>query len=55
MVCIIGLFGFGKSIFLRCLNLFEILIGGKMYYNGFNVMDKSIDIRFFREEVGMVF
>lgn len=26
-----------------------------MYYNGSNVMDKSIDIRSLREEVGMVF
>ncbi|AQS08770.1 glutamine transport ATP-binding protein GlnQ [Clostridium saccharobutylicum] len=55
VVCIIGPSGSGKSTFLRCLNLFEIPSGGKMYYNGSNVMDKSIDIRSLREEVGMVF
>lgn len=55
VVCIIGPSGSGKSTFLRCLNLFETPTGGDMYYNGNNVMDKSVDIRSLREEVGMVF
>jgi polar amino acid transport system ATP-binding protein len=55
VVCIIGPSGSGKSTFLRCLNLFEIPSGGKMHYNGTNMMDKNVDIRSIREEVGMVF
>lgn len=55
VVCIIGPSGSGKSTFLRCINQLEIPTGGKIYYNGNNLMDKSFDIRNFREEVGMVF
>ncbi|MDR3593925.1 amino acid ABC transporter ATP-binding protein [Clostridium sp.] len=55
VVCIIGPSGSGKSTFLRCLNLFEIPTGGKMYYNGKSIMDKDLDSRSLREEVGMVF
>lgn len=55
VVCIIGPSGSGKSTFLRCLNLFEVPTGGEMHYDGKNVMDKKVDIRSLREEVGMVF
>jgi len=55
VVCIIGPSGSGKSTFLRCLNLFEIPTGGKMYYNGTNILDNTVDSRTLREEVGMVF
>ncbi len=55
VVCIIGPSGSGKSTFLRCLNLFETPTGGEMYYNGKSVMDKDLDCRSLREEVGMVF
>ncbi|MBD7911004.1 MULTISPECIES: amino acid ABC transporter ATP-binding protein [Clostridium] len=55
VVCIIGPSGSGKSTFLRCLNLFEIPTGGKMYYSGTNILDKTVDSRWLREEVGMVF
>src|SRR5471030_1866512 len=55
VVCIIGPSGSGKSTFLRCLNLFEIPTGGKMYYNGTNILDNTVDSRLLREEVGMVF
>lgn len=55
VVCLIGPSGSGKSTFLRCLNLFEEPTGGKMYYNGKNIMDKGLDRRALREEVGMVF
>lgn len=55
VVCIIGPSGSGKSTFLRCINQLEIPTGGNIYYNGSNLMDKSFDIRNFREEVGMVF
>ena len=55
VVCIIGPSGSGKSTFLRCLNLFEIPSGGNMHYKGTNMMDKNVDIRSIRAEVGMVF
>lgn len=55
VVCIIGPSGSGKSTFLRCINQLEIPSGGTVRYNGDNLVDKSYDIRKFREEVGMVF
>lgn len=55
VVCIIGPSGSGKSTFLRCINQLEIPTAGQIYYKGNNLMDKSFDIRNFREEVGMVF
>lgn len=55
VVCVIGPSGSGKSTFLRCLNLFEVPTGGKMYYEGKDIMDKAMDSRSLREEVGMVF
>lgn len=55
VVCIIGPSGSGKSTFLRCLNLFEIPTGGQMYYKEKDIMDKKLDCRSLREEVGMVF
>ncbi len=55
VVCIIGPSGSGKSTFLRCINQLETPSGGTVRYNGENLVDKSYDIRKFREEVGMVF
>lgn len=55
VVCVIGPSGSGKSTFLRCINQLEIPSGGTIRYYGENLVDKSYDIRKFREEVGMVF
>ena len=55
VVCIIGPSGSGKSTFLRCINQLEIPSGGTVRYQGKNLLDKTYDIRKFREEVGMVF
>lgn len=55
VVVVIGPSGSGKSTFLRCINQLEIPSGGSVRYQGENLMDKSYDIRKFREEVGMVF
>lgn len=55
VVCVIGPSGSGKSTFLRCINQLEIPSGGTVRYYGENLVDKSYDIRKFREEVGMVF
>jgi polar amino acid transport system ATP-binding protein len=55
VVCIIGPSGSGKSTFLRCINQLEKPSGGDILYNGVNILGGSMDIRMFREEVGMVF
>ncbi|EHI98729.1 Phosphonate-transporting ATPase [Clostridium sp. DL-VIII] len=55
VVCVIGPSGSGKSTFLRCINQLETVTSGEILYNGKNIIDKSYDIRKFREEVGMVF
>lgn len=55
VVCIIGPSGSGKSTFLRCINQLEKPSEGDILYNGVNILDGSMDIRMFREEVGMVF
>lgn len=55
VVCIIGPSGSGKSTFLRCINQLEIPNAGTISYYGENLLDSSVDIRQFREEVGMVF
>lgn len=55
VVCVIGPSGSGKSTFLRCINQLEMPTGGSVQYYGENLLDKSYDIRKFREEVGMVF
>jgi polar amino acid transport system ATP-binding protein len=55
VVCIIGPSGSGKSTLLRCINQLEKPNMGEVYYKGENILEKSYDIRKFREEVGMVF
>jgi len=55
VVCIIGPSGSCKSTFLRCINQLEKPSGGDILYNGVNILGGSMDIRMFREEVGMVF
>lgn len=55
VVCIIGPSGSGKSTLLRCINELEVPTRGEIHYQGKNILDKSYDIRKFREEVGMVF
>jgi len=55
VVCIIGPSGSGKSTLLRCINQLELPSGGSVSYFGDNLMDASMDIRQFREQVGMVF
>ena len=55
VVCIIGPSGSGKSTFLRCINQLEKPSGGTVKYHGKDLMEGEIDIRQFREEVGMVF
>lgn len=55
VVCIIGPSGSGKSTLLRCINQLEKQTSGDIFYKDNNILDKSYNIRKFREEVGMVF
>ena len=51
---IIGASGSGKSTLLRCINLLENPSGGKILYNGNNILETK-DIPNYRTKVGMVF
>ncbi|MDO4324856.1 MAG: amino acid ABC transporter ATP-binding protein [bacterium] len=55
VVSIIGPSGGGKSTFLRCLNLLEVPDEGKIYFEGIDITDKSVDINVHRQKMGMVF
>ena len=55
VVCIIGASGSGKSTLLRCMNLLEIPTSGEIYFDGINILDKSIDPLKLTTKMGMVF
>lgn len=55
VVCIIGSSGSGKSTLLRCVNLLEKPSGGKILYNGEDILDRDNDIYAHRAKLGMVF
>lgn len=54
VICIIGSSGSGKSTLLRCINKFEKITQGAIYYLGQNI-DELSDLSYFRTKVGMVF
>lgn len=55
VVVVIGPSGSGKSTFLRCMNKFEKISGGKVLVDGLDITAKSTDINAVRENIGMVF
>lgn len=55
VIAIIGPSGCGKSTFLRSLNLLETPTGGKVIFEGTNILEKDVDINHIREKIGMVF
>ena len=55
VVAIIGPSGFGKSTFLRSLNLLEMPTSGQILFEGIDLTDKSVDINKVRQKIGMVF
>ncbi len=55
VVSIIGPSGSGKSTFLRCLNLLEQPTGGKIFFEGVDITDPTVDINLHRQKMGMVF
>ncbi len=54
VTCIIGSSGSGKSTLLRCINLLEEPTGGKILYNGQNILETK-NIPAYRAKVEMVF
>ena len=55
VVVVIGPSGSGKSTFIRCLNLLEEPTGGKIFFEGVDIMSKETQANLHREKVGMVF
>lgn len=55
VVTIIGSSGSGKSTMLRCINLLEVPDGGKIYYEGKDILGGELDVTKYRSKVCMVF
>lgn len=55
VVFVVGPSGSGKSTFLRCLNLLEVPTGGRIFFEGTDITDKSNNINSYRQKMGMVF
>lgn len=55
VLVLIGPSGSGKSTLLRCLNLLETPTSGEIIFNGTNILDKSFDVKKYRQSVGMCF
>ncbi|MBR5421468.1 MAG: amino acid ABC transporter ATP-binding protein [Lachnospiraceae bacterium] len=55
ILCVIGPSGSGKSTFLRCLNCMEDPDGGRIWFEGVDLADMSVDINVHRQNMGMVF
>lgn len=55
VVTIIGSSGSGKSTLLRCVNLLEVPDGGKIIYEGKDILSGDLDITKYRSRVSMVF
>jgi len=55
VICVIGSSGSGKSTLLRCINMLEVPTGGKIIFNGSNILDKHAKVTDYRAKVGMVF
>lgn len=55
VMVVIGASGSGKSTFLRCLNRLEEPTGGKIYFEGTDITDPSVNINVHRQKMGMVF
>ena len=55
VISVIGASGSGKSTLLRCINLLETPTHGEIWYQGKNVLDRSVKAPEYRSHVGMVF
>ena len=54
-IVVIGPSGSGKSTFLRCLNLLEKPTSGEVWFEGYQINQKGVDINMIRRKMGMVF
>ncbi|EKE02815.1 MAG: hypothetical protein ACD_20C00328G0008 [uncultured bacterium] len=55
IVAIIGPSGCGKSTFLKCINGLISVTKGKIYVDGLEITDSSVNLNQIRAEVGIVF
>ena len=55
VISVIGPSGSGKSTMLRCVNLLEEPTGGRIVFDGRDIMEKEMKVSEFRTKVGMVF
>lgn len=55
VLVLIGPSGSGKSTLLRCLNLLETPTAGEIIFDGTNILEKKIDVKKYRQSVGMCF
>jgi len=55
VTCVIGASGYGKSTFLRCVNLLENPTGGEILFHGNDIVSQKMSIPEYRAKVGMVF
>lgn len=55
VISIIGSSGSGKSTLLRCINQLEKPTGGKIFFEGKNLLDPSTNLRLLRTKMAMVF
>jgi ABC-type polar amino acid transport system ATPase subunit len=55
VVVICGPSGSGKSTLIRCINELELINGGELIVDGYNLADPRTNINDLRAEIGMVF
>ena len=55
VISVIGPSGSGKSTMLRCVNLLEEPTGGRIVFEGRDIMEKEMKVSEFRTKVEMVF
>lgn len=55
VVVICGPSGSGKSTLIRCINELELINGGELIVDGYNLADPRTNINDLRSEIGMVF
>lgn len=55
VISVIGPSGSGKSTMLRCVNLLEEPTGGRIVFEGRDIMEKEMKVSEFCTKVGMVF
>ena len=55
VISVIGPSGSGKSTMLRCVNLLEEPTGGRIVFEGRDIMEREMTVSEFRTKVGMVF